>query len=284
MIKINQRYIVKKGDTLYGISNQFGVSVTELAELNGIKGNNLDIGQVLLIPINLGENPNNMFMYTVKKGDTLYGISRKYNTTVQEIIDLNYLKDTNLTPGMVIRIPEIYTKEEEMYMPNYINYIVKKGDTLYSIADKYGIDINLLIKDNGLESNILKLGQLLRIRSSEEIEEIEECFGPSYTPPSNIMNVINYTVKKGDNLYNIAKKYNTSVSNILGLNNLKSTDLSIGQELKIPANNITQNTYIVKKGDSLYSIAKEYNTTIDSIKNKNSLTSNTLQIGQKLII
>lgn len=284
MIKINQRYIVKKGDTLYGISNQFGISATELAELNGIKGSNLDVGQVLLIPINLGENPNNMFMYTVKKGDTLYGISRKYNTTVQEIIDLNHLKDTNLTPGMVIRIPEIYTKEEETYMPNYINYIVKKGDTLYSIADKYGIDINLLIKDNGLESNILKPGQLLRIRSSEEIEEIEECFGPSYTPPSNIMNVINYTVKKGDNLYNIAKKYNTSVSNILGLNNLKSTNLSIGQELKIPANNITQNTYIVKKGDSLYSIAKEYNTTIDSIKNKNSLTSNTLQIGQKLII
>ena len=172
MIKINQRYIVKKGDTLYGISNQFGVSVTELAELNNIKGSNLEVGQVLLIPTNLGENPNNMFMYTVKQGDTLYGISRKYNTTVQEIIDLNYLKNTNLTPGMVIRIPEIYTKEEEMYMPNYINYIVKKGDSLYSIANKYGINIDLLIKDNGLVSNDLKVGQLLRIRSSEEIEEI----------------------------------------------------------------------------------------------------------------
>ena len=285
MIKINQRYIVKKGDTLYGISNQFGVSVTELAELNNIKGSNLEVGQVLLIPTNLGENPNNMFMYTVKQGDTLYGISRKYNTTVQEIIDLNYLKNTNLTPGMVIRIPEIYTKEEEMYMPNYINYIVKKGDSLYSIANKYGINIDLLIKDNGLVSNDLKVGQLLRIRSSEEIEEIEECFGEDYTPPNNIMNVINYTVKKGDNLYSIAKKYNTSVSNILGLNNLTSTNLKIGQLLKIPANNIIQDKiYIVQKGDSLYSIANKYNTTVNNIKNKNSLTSNILQIGQKLII
>ena len=170
-------------------------------------------------------------------------------------------------------------------MPSYINYIVKKGDTLYSIATKYGIDINLIIKDNGLESNDLKIGQLLRIRSSEEIDEIEECFGPDYTPPNNIMNVVNYTVKKGDNLYNIAKKYNTSVSNILGLNNLTNTNLSIGQVLKIPANNITQDkVYIVKKGDSLYSIATKYNTTVNSIKNKNNLSSNVLQIGQKLII
>ena len=99
------------------------------------------------------------------------------------------------------------------------------------------------------------------------------------------MNVINYTVKKGDNLYSIAKKYNTSVSNILGLNNLTSTNLKIGQLLKIPANNIIQDKiYIVQKGDSLYSIANKYNTTVNNIKNKNSLTSNILQIGQKLII
>ena len=57
-----ENYIVKAGDTLYGISNQFGVSVTELAELNGIKGSNLSIGQVLKIPSSSGTNPNNMFM------------------------------------------------------------------------------------------------------------------------------------------------------------------------------------------------------------------------------
>ena len=284
MIKINQRYIVKKGDTLYGISNQFGVSVTELAELNGIKGSNLDIGMVLLIPNKSGENPNNMFMYTVKDGDTLYGIARKYNTTVQEIIDLNYLKNNIINPGMIIRIPEIYTKEEEMYMPNYINYVVKKGDTLYSIAKEYGISIDLIIKDNGLVDNNLKVGDILRIRTSQE--EVEECFGPSYTPPNNIMNIVNYTVKKGDNLYSIAKKYDTSVSNILSLNKLDSTNLKIGQVLKIPSssNIINNNIYVVKKGDSLYSIASKYNTTVDNIKKLNNLTSNILQIGQKLII
>ncbi len=233
MININQKYIVKKGDTLYGISNQFGVSVTELAEINGIKGSNLDIGEVLIIPNKSGDNPNNMFMYTVKDGDTLYGISRKYNTTVEEIVNLNYLKNNIITPGMVIRIPEIYTKEEEMYMPNYINYIVKKSDTLYKIANNYGVSIDLIIKDNGLVDDNLKVGQLLRIRSSEEINELEECFGPSYTPPNNIMNIVNYTVKKGDNLYSIARKFNTTVDSIKRKNNLNSNILNIGQKLII---------------------------------------------------
>ena len=285
MIKI-QNYIVKKGDTLYGISNQYGVSVTELAELNNIKGSNLDIGMVLKIPDKLGNNPNNMFMYTVKQGDTLYGISRKYNTTVQEIMNLNYLKDINLKPGMIIRIPEVYTKEEEMYIPTYINYVVKNGDTLYSIANNNGISVDMIIKDNGLVDNNLKIGQILRLRYSETIDNVEECFGQDYTPPNNIMNVEIYTVKKGDNLYNIAKKYNTSVPNILSFNNLTTSNLSIGQVLKIPSSsNIYNETiYTVKKGDSLYSISKKYNTTVENIKQKNNLTNNNLQIGQKLII
>lgn len=284
---MNQTYIVKEGDTLYGISNQFGVSVTELAELNNIQGSFLRVGRELIIPIKTGTNPNNLFMYTVKQGDTLYGIARKYNTTVKEIIDLNYLKNTSLNPGQIIRIPEMYTKEEDMYMPNYKNYIVKKGDTLYSVAKDNNIDVNTLIKDNGLTTNTLTIGQTLRIRISEANEEIEECFGPDYTPKVGINPTITYIVKKGDNLYNIAKAYNTSVANIVSLNNLKNTNLSIGQQLKIPnnqSNSPTSTTYIVKKGDSLYSIAKKYNTTVDSIKRKNNLVTNNLSIGQKLII
>ena len=99
-----ETYTVKPGDTLYGISNQFGVSVTELAELNGIKGSSLPVGTVLKIPSKSGVNPNNMFMYTVKAGDSLYSIARKYNTTVNDIISLNYLKSNNLSVGQVLRI------------------------------------------------------------------------------------------------------------------------------------------------------------------------------------
>ena len=294
---MQQTYTVKAGDTLYGISNQFGVSVTELAELNGIKGSSLAVGTVLKIPTNSGNNPNNMFMYTVKSGDTLYKIATKYNTTPEKIIDLNYLKSTNITPGQVLRIPETYTKEEEMYLPSYTNYIVKKGDTLYSIAKANNLTVDTIIKDNSLVDNTLKVGSTLKIRIpvSDNIT-IEECFGEDYTPPDTSETPVAtiYTVKKGDNLYNIAKTYNTTASAIMLLNNLPNTNLSIGQKLKIPAKSTvtptkpstpsSDNTYIVKSGDNLYSIARRFNTTVDSIKRKNNLKSNNLSIGQKLII
>ncbi|MBR2828777.1 MAG: LysM peptidoglycan-binding domain-containing protein [Bacilli bacterium] len=72
------KYTVKRGDTLYGISNQFGVSVTELASLNGVNANTLQIGQVLTIPEKFGTNPDNLFYYTVKKGDTVFMGNNEY--------------------------------------------------------------------------------------------------------------------------------------------------------------------------------------------------------------
>lgn len=284
---MQQTYTVKAGDTLYGISNQFGVSVTELAELNNVNASSLQIGQVLTIPTSSGTNPNNMFMYTVKPGDTIYSIAQKYGTTVSAIQNLNYLKNTNLSIGQVIRIPEMYTPEDQMIMPSYINYVVRPGDTLYSIARTNNVSVDTLIKDNGLTSNTLPIGRNIRIRISDgSITEIEECFGPDYTPPISTTPTITYTVKKGDNLYNIARQYNTSVSVITNLNNLTSNNLSIGQQLKIPSvsSGGGTTTYVVRSGDNLYSIARKFNTTVDSIKRKNNLTSNLLSIGQKLII
>lgn len=279
---MNQTYIVKAGDTLYGISNQFGVSVTELASLNNVNANNLQIGMLLKIPISSGTNPDTMFMYTVKAGDSLYAIAKKYNTTVDEIKKLNYLKNNNLSIGQVLRIPEMYTPEDQFYLPNYINYSVKKGDTIYSIANNFNIPINTIIKDNSLTNNTLTIGQTLKIRvpEAESMEIEDECFGEEYTPPDNT-NYNSYTVKKGDNLYAIAKKYNTTASELININNLKSNNLSIGQVLKIP-NSVSY--YTVKKGDSLYSIAKQFDTTVNTIKNKNNLSSNLLSVGQKLII
>lgn len=285
---MNQTYTVKAGDTLYGISNQFGVSVTELAELNGIKGSNLQIGRVLNIPSSSGTNPDTMFMYTVKAGDTLYKIAQKYNTTVDKIISLNYLKNTNLTVGQVLRIPEMYTKEEDMIMPQFINYVVKRGDTLYSIARNNNVAVDTIMKDNNLTSNNLVVGSTIKIRVPDSgVGAVEECFGVDYTPPVG-SNTINYTVKKGDSLYKIANAYNTSVTNIVNLNNLKNNNLSIGQVLKIPVTSggtsPSMQTYTVKSGDNLYSIARKFNTTVDSIKKKNNLNSNLLSVGQKLVI
>ncbi len=274
---MSDTYIVKSGDTLYGISNQYGVSVVELADLNNVTAETLKVGQVLKIPVKSGNNPDNMFMYTVKKGDSLYSIAKKYNTSVDSIKKLNKLTTNVLNIGQMLRIPEMYTPEEEIYKPDYINYSVKKGDTLYSIAKVYNVAVNDIIQDNALVNNTLKVGQNLRIRVKDG--EILECFGEAYIP--TVM-TDEYIVKKGDSLYSIARSYNTTVSEIVNLNGLKNNNLSIGQVLKIPIGGSSMNTYTVKKGDSLYSIARMFNTTVDNLKRKNNLISNNLAVGQVL--
>ena len=215
------KYTVKRGDTLWGISNQYGVNVSDLAKLNGVSADTLKVGMVLTIPSSSGNNPDNMFMYTVKKGDSLWSISKIYGTSVEEIKRINYLTNNTLYIGQVLRIPEMYTKEEDMVVPSYINYKVVSGDTLYSIAKKYGVSIDTIVSDNALKNNILSIGQNLKIRVTGGV--IEECFGEENT----------YTVVKGDTLYSIARKFNTTVDNIKKKNNLVDNTLSVGQILNI---------------------------------------------------
>ena len=195
--------------------------------------------------------------YTVQKGDSLYSIAKKFNTTVEALKDANNLINNNLAINQILIIP---SKEIE----NGNTYIVMAGDTLYKIANKFNITVDELKKQNNLLTNNLAIGQTLIIPS---------------TLPEEDSNT--YTVIKGDNLYSIAKKFNTTQDEIMKLNNLSSNLLSIGQTLKIPSNN--QN-YTVQKGDSLWSIAKKFNTTVDNIKKTNNLSNNLLSIGQILKI
>ena len=218
-------YTVKQGDTLYGISNQFGVSVTELAKLNNVNATNLKVGTVLTIPNNSGTNPDSMFIYTVVKGDNLYNIANRYSTNVKDIMDLNNLKSTNLSIGQKLRIPEKYDNSSEL--PSYINYTVVKGDTLSKIAKKYNTSVDVLMKDNNLKNTNLQIGDKLKIRSNE----ILECIGIPWNPTDNTPNT--YTVAKGDTLYKIASMFGTTIDSIKKKNNLNSNILSIGQKLSI---------------------------------------------------
>lgn len=93
-----------------------------------------------------------------------------------------------------------------------------------------------------------------------------------------------YTIKKGDSLYSISKKYNTTVDAIKKINNLPSNILTIGTTIQIPSSNQKNNTYTVERGDTLYSIAKRLGVSIDSLKAANNLTTNMLSVGDKLII
>lgn len=256
-------YVVQKGDSLYSIANKLGTTVSELKKENNLTTNTLQIGEVLRIPTKeIYEGEENV--YIVQKGDTLYSVAMANNTTVDELKRINNLTSNILSTGQLLKIPSALLPET--------TYIVKKGDSLYSIANKYNTTVDELKRINNLTSNILSIGQVLKL-PSDKVSDVEK-----------EENTINYTVQKGDSLYSIARKYSTTIDKIKDLNNLTTNLLSIGQVLLIPTDTNLETTYTVQKGDSLYSIAKKYDTTVDRLKQLNNLKSNLLSIGQILIV
>lgn len=198
--------------------------------------------------------------YTVKSGDSLWSISRKFGVTVNELKEANNLSSNLLSVGQNLIIPgkKNNTSTNE--------YVVKKGDTLYGIANKYNVSVDNLKSYNNLSTDSLSIGQIIKI-------------------PDNKVSGNEYVVKSGDSLYSISKKYGISVDELMSVNNLKSTVLSVGQLLKIPNNSeVTNVIYTVKKGDSLWSIAKDNKTTVDAIVKLNKLSNANLSIGQKLLL
>ena len=195
-------YTVKLGDSLWSIANKYNTTVNELKSLNNLSSDVLQIGQVLSVPSNSVSVGNT---YTVKSGDSLWSIANKYNTTVSNLKSLNNLSSDVLQIGQVLNVPS-----NSVSVGN--TYTVKSGDSLWNIANRYGISVAELKSLNNLSSDVLQIGQVLNVPSSNNV----------------------YIVKSGDSLWSIANRYGTSVSELKSLNNLSSNSLTIGQELILP--------------------------------------------------
>lgn len=208
--------------------------------------------------------------YTVQRGDTLYNIARNYGLTVDELKALNNLTSNELYIGQVLQVKPIQGN----------TYVVQRGDTLYSIARKYSVSVNDLKEVNNLNTNILYIGQELLIPS--EIVE-EDTNGEEIIENDNYDT---YIVKRGDSLWAISKRYDIPLNELISINNLSNNNLKIGQELLIPKQEeiIDDGYYIVESGDTLWSIAKKYNISVNDLKEVNNLSNNLLSIGQQLII
>ena len=218
---------------------------------------------------------NSQFTYIVKRGDTLYSIADRYNITVDELKRINNLTTNTITIGQILNIN---TNNQ-----NNNIYEVKRGDTLYSIANKYNTTVQELKTLNNLQTNTLSIGQNLLIPIKNSDTEPNEPNIPNYPPEEEIpIETEIYIVKKGDSLWLISKNNNITVDYLIKLNNLSTINIKVGDKLLIPKRE--RQTYIVKKGDTLWSISKNNNISVEELKRLNNLNSNLLSIGQELII
>ena len=220
--------------------------------------------------------PNTSEQYIVQRGDTLYSISKKFNISINKLKELNNLESNTILPGQKLIIKEPTTP------PQPTTYKVQKGDTLYSISQKFNTTIDEIKRLNNISSNNIYINQELYIPSTNTLPS-----NPLPIPPINDdenEEYSEYIVQKGDSLWKISRDYNISVKDLIELNNLTTTTLQIGDKLLVPIQTNNEKTYIVKRGDTLWSIAKENNITVNELKEKNNLTTNLLSIGQTIII
>jgi len=301
-------YKVKRGETLSSISKKYNVTEDELKASNNLKSNALRLGQNLQIAQTAAPTSNSKsnkeeiaatpISYKVKRGETLSSISKKYNVTEDELKASNNLKSNALRLGQNLQIAQAAVptsnsksnKEEIATAP--ISYKVKKGETLSSISKKYNVTEDELKASNNLKSNALRLGQNLQIaqaatQTSKSAANKEEA---AATP-------ISYKVKKGETLSSISKKYNVTEDELKTMNNLKSSAIRFGQELKVnqPSEMATVTngtkttkaesavaTYKVKKGETLSDIAEKNNVSVAELKSINNLHTSSLRAGQQL--
>ena len=226
-------------------------------------------------------------IYIVRPGDTLARIAQRFGTTVKQIMEDNNMRNEKIVVGerLVIRssgvssqIPTTQSQEtsakfsSQTHIPSTpftlpseeILYTVKKGDTLHSISKKYGLTIDNIKTWNNLDSDILREGQILRITPLQNIVQSDSSLQVPQPgtprPPSNL------------------SPFPTSTQE----NKVKpsSKDQQLAQDPQATA----QTIHTVSPGDTLSSLARAYNTTVENIKKDNELTSDFLPIGKKIII
>jgi membrane-bound lytic murein transglycosylase D len=239
-----QSHRVTRGQTLSGIASRYGVSMADIRAANGLKGTRVRIGQVLTIPVTGYESSSPRVAqneqaapvalggrHTVRSGETLSGIARRYRVAVSALRQANGMRpSTILQAGRVLDVPgnavgREYAVVETTVEPSRVRRIhtVRSGETLSGIAARFGVTQTNLRSWNNLKGSNLRIGQKLVYHSSRDGALIA----------SNAEAEEYYRVRSGDNLWAISSRFGHSVDDLKRLNGGLTEALQPGQRIRV---------------------------------------------------
>ena len=294
-------YTVQAGDSVWGISQQTGVSMDNLRSWNKIQNNFIYPGQVLQLvapgtttQTNTNTtNTNGDKTYTVKAGDSVWGISHQTGVSMSDLRAWNNIQNNFIYPGQKLIIAKKANNNQNTHTNTSTNnktYTVKAGDSVWAIAQKTGVSMDTLRSLNNIKNNFIYPGQQLKLSNSNSSSNTSN---PGKTNAATNSGKT-YTVKSGDSVWAIAQKTGVSMDTLRSLNNIQGNFIYPGQQLRLSGSNSSQTTtktnsstsstgtYQVKSGDSLWKIAMEHGTTVERLRSLNKITGSMIYPGQHL--
>ncbi|GBD92425.1 muramidase-2 precursor [bacterium BMS3Abin04] len=267
--------------------------------------NNLSNSNKIIIP-----KDKNLVLYAVKRGDNLVDIATLFDVRVFDIRNWNNLPyTTSIRVGQQLKIYE--PKEKKDYYASidkmgrtqkirklyensgdtWIEHRIRRGESLSTIAHKFGVRVSQLKRWNGLRTSRIYKGKKLRIYTGRPGTEYIATRSKSTASKRNL---VKYRIKKGDSMGEIAEKFNVSTYQIRKWNRLRTNRIYAGKLLKIHPNNSrgyiaeAQNSsgktgnYKIRRGDTLGKIAMKFHISISRLKKLNNLHSNKIIVGKTL--
>ncbi|MGF7535705.1 LysM peptidoglycan-binding domain-containing protein [Bacillus mexicanus] len=292
-VKAYDLYTVKKGDTLWSISEKYNKSVSQLIEWNNIKNNNIFVGQNLKVG-NVSTNSGTVSeksnsTYTVKAGDTLWRIANNNKVSVQQLMTLNKLSTSNVYVGQKLIISQSASSSPTT-KPKVYAIVTGSALNLRSTPNgsvvttmPIGTRVEILSTSNGWNQVVYgnKTGwasvSYLKLDTSGSSNTTTS---PTTTSPTTSSST--YTVKAGDTLYGVSRQFGVNVNDIMTWNNLKSTTLIVGQKLNLKATSSSPTTSTPTTKPKVYAIVTGSALNLRSTPNGSVIT--TMPLGTKVEI
>ena len=307
------QYTVRRGDNLSAIASRYRVSVPDLKAWNNLRGNSINAGQVLRVP---GSNSRGSSAavatggsYQIRNGDNLATIASRYGVSVDDLKAWNGLRSSRIQAGDTLRVssgvpqrpPNVQRAVAASTTPQpsaaasggQQRYRIRRGDNLDAIAQRHNVTIDQLKAWNGLRNSRITAGEYLNIGAPAAAGSRTKSYAAASVEPApraqsaaaSAASAERYRIRRGDNLVEIARRYDVSVEDLRTWNSLDGSQITAGQFLTIRSNSSTPaGRYRIRRGDTLEDIAKRFGVTVDQLRAWNGLRNSRIHEGNYLTV